>query len=209
MLKYERQLNFDKRYEQLKEVGTKPIVTICKAAVLYTGIYFLFKCMLSIFPSYDAWDNGRMWFIFYNITFIKIDILYFMVGLLTYCWGTIRLRKITMLNHSVRINERIQPSRILSHSFYAETRHPMYGSFIMIYAGILLSSRSLYGLLGILLFVILQYWNAAREERQLIQFFGEEYRSYQTRVRCRCVTSRQVAVLIIFFALTMLGFMFG
>lgn len=78
-----------------------------------------------------------------------------------------------------------QPStRIVAGGIYGRTRNPMYLGMALIYAGLAIlfdGPIALVLLPGVL--AIIQTEVIAREERYLETKFGEEYRSYKSRVR--------------------------
>ncbi len=64
------------------------------------------------------------------------------------------------------------------------TRNPAYVALAMIYAGIAVLRNSLWAVLPLpLVLVVIQREVIGREERYLERTFGEEYRSYKTKVR--------------------------
>ncbi len=75
-------------------------------------------------------------------------------------------------------------SAIVAEGVYAFTRNPMYLGMALFYAGLALvfSSVGAVMLLPVLLFII-RSQVIAREERYLEAKFGDEYRTYKTRVR--------------------------
>ena len=64
------------------------------------------------------------------------------------------------------------------------SRNPIYVGMFLLYAGIGLAARSLWGLiLALPLVIILRYGVVAREETYLERRFGDTYRDYKARVR--------------------------
>ncbi|HEX3078668.1 MAG TPA: methyltransferase, partial [Lachnospiraceae bacterium] len=95
-----------------------------------------------------------------------------------------RLFHITIQNHSVKNKNEDIPKRLLKDSYYASVRHPMYGTFVILYMGILLSLRSLDGMLIALLMTVGQYVNAIIEEKRILRpVFHEEYQLYIREVK--------------------------
>jgi len=78
-----------------------------------------------------------------------------------------------------------QPStRIVAGGIYGRTRNPMYLGMALLYAGLaILFDGPIALLLLPAVLVVIQTQVIAREERYLEDKFGEEYRSYKSRVR--------------------------
>jgi protein-S-isoprenylcysteine O-methyltransferase Ste14 len=67
---------------------------------------------------------------------------------------------------------------------YRVTRNPMYVAFTLVYAGIALATNSLWPFFALpVVLLVMQFFVIQREERYLEQKFGDEYRTYRTRVR--------------------------
>jgi protein-S-isoprenylcysteine O-methyltransferase Ste14 len=75
-------------------------------------------------------------------------------------------------------------SRLVTSGVYRFTRNPISLGFILMLAGILLNVGSYWGiLLAPALVILLSRLIIEREEEYLAQKFGDEYRSYKSKVR--------------------------
>ena len=106
-----------------------------------------------------------------------VGVLIFVIGL----W---------VLRHShVDLGKNFSPSlfirdhhHLVTHGIYRRIRHPMYLSFLMWALGqALLIDNWLAGPLGIIAFVLIYYFRIEREEQQLLDTFGDQYRGYQQK----------------------------
>ena len=208
MLRYEELLHFDEHYKKMQEnnlIRTSWIL-LCSTA-WYTIIYILLKILITYIPDIYAWNHSEVWFIFERIKFIKIDLIYFLIGLLIVYYGSVRLIKITIQNHSVRKRSEDKPERILKDGFYACVRHPMYGTFVILYMGTFLSLRSLNGIIVALLMTAVQYVNAIFEEKRVLKLvFQEEYQLYIRDVKNILLKKTQMTILITIMLLCIAGF---
>jgi protein-S-isoprenylcysteine O-methyltransferase Ste14 len=109
----------------------------------------------------------------------------------------------------VRNEKSNTPERLLVTGYYAKVRHPMYGTFIIMQAGFMLSLRSLDGIIIALIIIAVQFINAAIEEKkQLIPIFGEEYKTYAQNVGRMLLTRSEVIALCLVVFLSAVGFIF-
>lgn len=177
MLEYEKRLHFDEHYKKLQEnQWLRTVVCLMWSTGVYITFFCFLRCAVNYVPDKCAFINSKELFTFGSIRLLKIDLLYFLGGLAAICYASIRLIRITTENHSVR--DKGLPCRVLTDGYYSKVRHPMYGTFIIMYSGILLSFRSLNGVLITVLIVSGQYCNAFLEEKRLRSLFKEEYISY-------------------------------
>ena len=71
---------------------------------------------------------------------------------------------------------------LIEHGPYRHVRHPMYTSFLVMLAGLLLLSANwIVGVPPILFLFLLMLVRTPREERMLLGRFGDEYRRYMAR----------------------------
>ncbi len=76
---------------------------------------------------------------------------------------------------------------------YKCVRHPMYSAFVLLWSSFfLLSANWFIGLMGMIAYTILLVFRAPREEKMLLDRYGEEYASYRARTgrfipRPKCV----------------------
>lgn len=196
MLKYEEKLHFDKYYNKLQSGGFlhKVISFVC-GIIGYAALYYLMKYIFTLIPDLQPWNNFKTWFVLGGVKYKKIDLVYFIYGLITTCYGTMRLSKITAQNHSVRNEKSSTPKKLVINGYYAKVRHPMYGTFIILQAGFMLSMRSFWGITIALIILIFQYANAVIEEKkQLIPIFGEEYGLYTKNVNRMLLTKSEIII---------------
>ena len=72
--------------------------------------------------------------------------------------------------------------KLVTSGIYASIRHPHYLAHMLLCLSFALGFKSLVGLLIAIVEVILEYWFALEEEKELIQQFGDGYREYKARV---------------------------
>ena len=194
MLKYEEELHFDKFYEKLKSNSfPHKVIHLVWGVIVYILLFYSVKYILNSIPDFQPWGNFKTWFALGEVRFIKLDLGYFIYGIILTCYGTMRLSKITDQNHSVRNEEGSDPKKLLVDGYYARVRHPMYGTFILLQAGFMLS----------------QYANAVIEEKKkLIPIFGEEYRFYAKNVNRMLLIKSEIIVLSLAALLSVVGFAF-
>jgi protein-S-isoprenylcysteine O-methyltransferase Ste14 len=84
-------------------------------------------------------------------------------------------------NWSISLETRTQHS-LVTDGLYAYVRHPMYSSFLLsAVAQILLLPNWVAGPAGLVGFGVLFFFRVGREERLMIETFGENYRAYRRR----------------------------
>ncbi len=208
MLKYEEVLHFDEQYKKLQESHLiRNSWIILSSTVCYIMIYLLLKFTITYVPDIYAWNHAKTWFTFRNLKFIKMDAIYFFIGLLMVYYGSIRLFNITIQNHSVKNENDDIPNSLLKDGYYASVRHPMYGTFVILYIGILFSLRSLDGIVLALLMIVGQYVNAIIEEKRILQpVFCEEYQRYSRQVKGVLLKKTQIIALTIVMIFCIVGF---
>ena len=210
MLKYEEKLHFDEHYKKLQANSVLQItIGVVWGAAGYILLYFLFKYVLLYIPDVQPWNGFETWFTLGGVRFVKADFVYFACGLIINCYGTVNLSKISVQNHSAKNEKSNTPNKLLVNGYYAKVRHPMYGTFIILQAGFMISLRSLAGMIVALLVVIVQYINAAMEEKkQLVPIFGEEYNLYIKNVRGMLLTKLEIIVFTLVVIFNTIGFSF-
>ena len=84
---------------------------------------------------------------------------------------------------SVTLEVRVE-HRLITHGIYARLRHPMYAAFwLWALAQALLLPNWIGGLSGLVGFGTLFFARVGREERMMLETFGEEYRAYMGRTK--------------------------
>ncbi len=88
-----------------------------------------------------------------------------------------------LTKHKTTVNPNGATTIIVKEGIYKHTRNPMYIAFTLIYISVLIMTNSWYGLLLLIpLLIVVQKGIIEREEKYLIQKFGEEYLSYKKKV---------------------------
>ncbi len=207
MLKYEKKLHFDKYNNMLQSNNIfLKMIKLLWGVIVYLLLYYVFKSLFHYIPDIQPWNDTDSLFYLDELNITEADLLYFIAGLIINCYGSLRLSTITFQNHQARGKD-ITPKTLLTNGYYAKVRHPMYGTFIILQAGFMISLRSLDGLLIALLIIIMQYINAKTEEnRQLKPLFGDAYTQYSKDVKCVLFTKTESAILLIIFILSITGF---
>jgi protein-S-isoprenylcysteine O-methyltransferase Ste14 len=84
-------------------------------------------------------------------------------------------------NWSVSLDVR-ESHRLVTEGIYKKVRHPMYSAFwLWAVAQALLLPNWVAGMSGILGFGILFFWRTGREEKMMLEAFGDQYRDYMAR----------------------------
>ena len=210
MLKYEEKLHLDEHYKKLQSNSILQIaIGIIWSVVGYILLYYFIKYVLLVIPDVQPWNDFETWFILGGIRFVKADFIYFTCGLIINCYGTIKLSRISVQNHSVKNKKNNIPTKLLTNGYYAKVRHPMYGTFIVLQAGFMMSLRSFVGMIVALLITIFQYMNAIIEEKKhLVPNFGEEYNLYTKSVRGMFLTKSEIIIFIVVVIFSTIGFVF-
>jgi len=210
MLKYEEKLHLDEHYRKLQSSSFLQVTMgLVWGIAEYVFLYFLIKYVLLYIPDFQSWNNFQTWFTLGGVKFVKADLAYFVCGLIINCYGTVRLTKITVQNHSAKSEKGSTPKCLLINGYYAKVRHPMYGTFIILQAGFMLSLRSFIGIIVALIIVVGQYINAVIEEKkQLIPAFGEEYNLYIKNVSAMVLTRSEIIAFAVAVILSTVGCIF-
>jgi protein-S-isoprenylcysteine O-methyltransferase Ste14 len=108
------------------------------------------------------------------------------VGAIIYAgalWLFRRSHKDLGKNWSITLEIRDQ-HRVVSNGVYAHVRHPMYSAFWLMGLGqAFLLSNWIAGLAGLVGFAVLFFLRVDKEERMMLDTFGEEYRAYMGRTK--------------------------
>lgn len=104
MLKYEEKLHFEKYYNKLQSNSfLHKAISLVWGIAGYVLLYYLIKYFLSCIMDFQPWNDFETWFVMGGVRFIKADLVYFTYGLIIICYGTIKLSKITVQNHSAKM----------------------------------------------------------------------------------------------------------
>jgi len=187
---------------------SRNIITAVFAAISYAAIHFLLRYGLGFLPDIRPWEGFE--YSIGNTNYGLIDIIYFIFGLVLFVHGVIRLFGISKQNHKAQDMETRKPEFLLTDGYYSKVRHPMYGTFMLIQTGLLISLRSGIGIVLAVIIVAAQYFNGIIEENnQLIKIFGTEYEEYMSRVTNRYLTPCMRLYFIFASILTVSGYVFG
>ncbi len=89
-----------------------------------------------------------------------------------------------LANHKTTVNPSGATTAIVTSGIYKHTRNPIYISFTLIYISVLVMTNAWWGfLLLIPLLIIVQKGIVEREEKYLIQKFGDQYLKYKNKVK--------------------------
>ena len=86
-------------------------------------------------------------------------------------------------SHRTMLGQVRDEPKVVRSGVYGIVRHPMYLSVILLALGLLLFSLSLAAACVWILLIGFMHVIARYEERQLVAYFGEDYRDYQREVR--------------------------
>jgi protein-S-isoprenylcysteine O-methyltransferase Ste14 len=137
------------------------------------------------------------------------SLIQLVIGYGLFIYGSYHAWRATRLKNTVEDPNHELATRLLDTGYYARTRHPMYGMFILANTGLGFAMNSVYGLAFSLLSLVLFVANGIFEERAvMIRFFGEEYRAYMRRVPARYFTPGQAALLAVILLLYIAGIFF-
>lgn len=206
MLEYEKRLHLDKQWEKMQSgCAMNNMISVVWNILCFILIFFCLRWLMTDIPDVHPWSNSSLWRSIFGISFLYVDILFFLFGIIMYMYGSIRFIGINKENHSVRTKNDM-PESLLITGFYAKVRHPMYGVFVIKFAAVFLSLRSVIGIFLTVLFAITQYVNAYREEKKiLIPLFDDEYRQYSDKVEHLLLNKWEVVMLLIFVTFGLTG----
>lgn len=176
---------------------------------LYILLFWLLNLILDCLPDQELW--GKIDFEISPLSFSLnfFSFISFIIGLIIFCYGVLRLSGISEQNHKARDSKTRKPVKLLTEGYYGEVRHPMYGTFMLIQLGLFLSLRSLLATIVIALFIITQYANGIFEEkRELAKIFGEEYELYRRKVKSKYLTGLMKIIFGLAGILTIPGIIF-
>lgn len=206
MLEYEKKLHLDKRWAQIQSRSVwMTVFRVLLCIICYSVIYLGLKWALEFVPDWAPWPSSDAVSAFGVVPLTIADTVYFCIGFLVFLYGCIRYYGINKQNHSVRKGNDT-PDALLTTGYYSRVRHPMYGVFVLRFAAVMLSLRSVIGIILMLIFAVSQYLNAFREEKRvLIPLFNESYRDYANHVRHLLLKPGELIALILLSAMSLAG----
>ncbi len=206
MLEYEKRLHLDKQWEKMQSSNViKNIIFLVWSILCFIFLFIGLRWLMADIPDVHPWSNSSLWRSIFGISFLQVDTLFFLFGIIIYMYASIRFIGINKENHSVRTKSDM-PESLLITGFYAKVRHPMYGVFVIWFAAVFLSLRSVIGIFLAVLFAMTQYANAYREEKKtLVPLFGDEYRQYSDKVRHLLLNKWEVIMLLSFVVFGLIG----
>jgi len=77
--------------------------------------------------------------------------------------------------------------KLLTTGIFSRVRHPMYASLVLIVLGIALASGVILALVPAVIIAVLNLLTALKEEKFLMEKFGDEYREYMKNVPYRFI----------------------
>ena len=141
--------------------------------------FFSWECILWLLAS-----NFRFWF---EDPFIPRQIISWIL-LFSSVWyllaGAILMKKFGKAQSSKdreSLFEFEKTTQLIDRGIFRYIRHPLYGSLILLTWGIFLKHMSVSLLFVALTSTIFLYFTAMFDEKECIQYFGEQYRQYMTR----------------------------
>lgn len=87
------------------------------------------------------------------------------------------------LGFSYLKEEGLKHGTLQTGGLYRYVRHPLYFGIYILLAGVFLLQPTAMNLVAVVFLYVYTYIGAKLEEKKLVQYFGEEYRQYQQRVK--------------------------
>ncbi len=113
-----------------------------------------------------------------NITIPLAHLLVSLPFLLSGVWfGIAGLQEVTL-----RVAETHRAERVVTTGVYSIVRHPQYTGGLLTHTGVSFLLSAWFSLASTPLMVLLNYLISAKEEKELVREFGEEYEEYRKRV---------------------------
>jgi protein-S-isoprenylcysteine O-methyltransferase Ste14 len=184
-------------------------VKIAASTALFVLALAAAGLLLPLLPGPHLWAAVDRSLALGSLSISLARLLHLLLGYGLFIYGSYHAWRATRLKNTVERLDHELATRILDTGYYARTRHPMYGMFILANAGLGSAMSSVYGLVFSLLSLGLFIANGIFEERAvMVRFFGEEYRAYMRRVRARYFTPVQAAALVVILGLNVAGVFF-
>ncbi|MBL4853726.1 MAG: isoprenylcysteine carboxylmethyltransferase family protein [Robiginitomaculum sp.] len=154
-----------KNREEIETPGVKlpPPLIVLAILLVGLGLDYVFKTEFS---------NGAWWLQIVGVALVVL-------GLVLNLWSAVMYRKAktNILPHTA-------DSNLIEVGPFARSRNPIYLGMLVVFVGIsLILNAPLALLFAPLAWLALRFYVIAREEAYLVRRFGDEYTSYQSRVR--------------------------
>jgi protein-S-isoprenylcysteine O-methyltransferase Ste14 len=82
----------------------------------------------------------------------------------------------------VKVSETHRPESVVVDGIYNKIRHPQYMGAVLSHIGMSFLISGLYSLIATPVIITASYLTSRKEEQELINEFGDEYETYQSRV---------------------------
>lgn len=185
----------------------KKILVGILASLWYVVFFFAIRFVLKFLPDLQLWKKSDFFFVVQQYRVPVIDLIYFILGVIFIVHAAVKLHDITVQNHKAQDMETRKPMFLLTDENYGKVRHPMYGNFMLIQLAVFFPTRTLYGVIVVIVVVLSQFVNGVIEEKnQLLKLFGEKYIEYQNKVKARYLTPVMKFYFFIAVCMTIVGF---
>jgi protein-S-isoprenylcysteine O-methyltransferase Ste14 len=156
-----------RRNTESEKVGQKPIQRFLQ----------LFFVIVAFWLSLSLYDNLSLWKLIIQGQYIKIiGFLLLFLSLAFSVWARVILGK----NWSGVI-QKVQGQRLITKGPYRYIRNPIYTGIIGGFIGTFIIVGTLASLLGMLIIIVTYILKTVKEERFLVESFGDEYIEYKKR----------------------------
>lgn len=193
------------RCEKLKEKNTTMIhklinmINFAFGVIVFSFCYFILKYVFSYFGIYPLWSESENFLIYirgYKINCILL--IYFLVGLITYNYGWVKLWQITHYNKKARDKADGKPRRLITDRYYANVRHPMYAKMIFMQIGLFTALNISIAYIFSLFLIVIYSINSFYEDKiQLPKYFPKGFEDYKTRVKRMFFSNVEIAAIAI------------
>ena len=112
---------------------------------------------------------------------LQIPILHLILGIVIIIPGAwLGIKGVTEIG--LKESETHRPEKVITTGLYSRMRHPQYTGAMLSHIGITFLLSSFYSLLATPLVILVNYILCWKEEKELVQEFGEDYEKYQKSV---------------------------
>ncbi len=146
-------------------IGSIQFAVICTVSILIIHRFSLF----TTFPTEIIWDDGAL---------SVLPLLQVLLSWILYIHAATNLQESSRRLHRVR-RGREEPRELLTDGIYARSRHPMYGSMIILRLALGAALGNPIVVLFMILFCMSQVISTILEDRRLSRQFGDEFSQYR------------------------------